>query len=118
MKKGCTKVITSLLADCSPSTLEHVLFFCIMTMLEEYQNGNSTYGFKIFLQLMIRGSPDIVMSKLPQVCNSGTNIFSKTSTQNVWEVLTKLLSYLIMLGNKTFLAKLFLRPKSSALELM
>ncbi|KAL4235624.1 hypothetical protein ACF0H5_004019 [Mactra antiquata] len=66
LKKGCTKVITSVLSDCSPTTLNHVLYFCIMTMLEENQNGNSTYGYKIFLQLLIRGSPDIVMSKLAQ----------------------------------------------------
>ncbi|XP_053395590.1 transmembrane protein 214-B-like [Mercenaria mercenaria] len=66
MKKGCTKVLTSVLADCNAATLEHVLYFCIMTMLDESQNGNSTYGYKIFLQLLVRGSPDIVLSKLQQ----------------------------------------------------
>jgi hypothetical protein len=67
LKKGCTKVLTSVLSDCNAATLEHVLYFCIMTMLEESQNGNPTHGYKIFLQLLVRGSPDIVLSKLDQV---------------------------------------------------
>ncbi|XP_060578304.1 transmembrane protein 214-A-like [Ruditapes philippinarum] len=66
LKKGCTKVLTSVLSDCNAATLEHVLYFCIMTMLEECQNGNPTHGYKIFLQLLVRGSPDIVLSKLDQ----------------------------------------------------
>ena len=38
-------------------------------MLDPNQaGGGSTFGYKIFLQLLARKNPDIVVSKLSQVC--------------------------------------------------
>ena len=69
MTKDCTKVFSSVLNECNTATLEHLLYFCIHMMLDPNQaGGGSTFGYKIFLQLLARKNPDIVVSKLSQVC--------------------------------------------------
>lgn len=65
MSKSCVKVFTSVLKDCNSATLEHLLYFCINTMVSNSQ-GFSTYGYKIFLQILARNYPDMVVSKLSQ----------------------------------------------------
>ena len=66
MNKSCVKVFTSVLKDCNSATLEHLLYFCISSMVSNSQ-GFSTYGYKIFLQILARNYPDMVVSKLSQV---------------------------------------------------
>lgn len=66
MSKGCVKVFRSVLNDCSTATLEHLLYFCIHTMLTTNQPGVSLYGYKTFLQILARNNPDIVVSKMSQ----------------------------------------------------
>ena len=73
MTKGCAKVFTSVLNDCTTATLEHLLYFCIHTMIDTSHVGVSMFGYKIFLQLLARNNPDIVVSKLSQV---GITVFA------------------------------------------
>ncbi|WAR22732.1 LOW QUALITY PROTEIN: T214B-like protein [Mya arenaria] len=66
LKKGCTRVLTGAMSAGSLATLDHVLYFCVNTMLEEGQAGVPTFGYKIFIQLLVRTSSDTVLTKLQQ----------------------------------------------------
>ncbi|KAH3848497.1 hypothetical protein DPMN_090864 [Dreissena polymorpha] len=66
LKKNCTKVITPVLAECTLATLDNVLFFCVNTMLDEAQNGAATFGFRIFIQLLVRSNPEAMLTRIQQ----------------------------------------------------
>ena len=66
MNKNCVKVFTTVLKECNSATLEHLLYFCINSMVSQGQ-GISSYGYKIFLQILARNYPDMVVSKLSTV---------------------------------------------------
>ncbi|KAJ8305491.1 hypothetical protein KUTeg_016036 [Tegillarca granosa] len=52
LKKDCCDVIRKVLKESSSVTLEHLLYHSIQTMLTESAKGHSTYGYRIFVQLM------------------------------------------------------------------
>lgn len=73
LKKGCIKVLTSPLAESTVAMLDNVLFFCVNKMLDEIQAGVPTFGYKVFIQLLVRNNPQAVLVKLPQVLEISQN---------------------------------------------
>lgn len=66
LKKDCCDVIRKVLKESSSVTLEHLLYHSIQTMLTESAKGHSTYGYRIFVQLMAEVKPTIILTKLSQ----------------------------------------------------
>jgi len=83
MKKGCTKVFTSVFHDSTVPMLDNVLFFCVNKMLEEIQAGVPTFGYKVFIQLLVRSNPQAVLVKLQQVGDYPQTHFNRFNDSKV-----------------------------------
>lgn len=62
----CQDLIKSVIREASVETLEHLLYHSITTMLSEMNKGNSSYGYRIFIQLLVYSKPSIALTKTQQ----------------------------------------------------
>ncbi|KAL3869193.1 hypothetical protein ACJMK2_041904 [Sinanodonta woodiana] len=66
LDSSCVSVFSSVIKECPLATLEHLYYYSIDTMLNENQNGQASYGYRIFLQLLAKTNPGVVLSKMQQ----------------------------------------------------
>lgn len=63
---NCQEMIRCTISEAPIDTLEHMFYHCIQSMLTESSKDHSTYGYRIFLQLLVQVKPSVAMSKLQQ----------------------------------------------------
>ncbi|XP_033736880.1 transmembrane protein 214-B-like [Pecten maximus] len=64
--RHCQQTITSVIRQATQETMEHMFYHCVNTMLTELNKGNSSLGYRIFIQLLVKVRPDVALSKLNQ----------------------------------------------------
>jgi len=96
LSNKCQDVIKSVIRGASAETLEHLLYHSITTMLSEMNKGNSSYGYRIFIQLLVYSKPNIALTKTQQYLEL------LTTHQNKLPRCLSILWCLGVAGNKDF----------------
>ncbi|XP_061182202.1 transmembrane protein 214-B-like [Saccostrea echinata] len=96
LSNKCQDVIKSVIREASAETLEHLLYHSITTMLSEMNKGNSSYGYRIFIQLLVYTKPNIALTKTQQYLEL------LTTHQNKLPRCLSILWCLGVCGNKDF----------------
>jgi hypothetical protein len=63
MKKLLKKSLSLTTTEVKELFFEH----CVQSMIADMGKGASTYGYRIFIQLMAHGNPDIILNSLSRV---------------------------------------------------
>ncbi|XP_048760767.2 transmembrane protein 214-like [Ostrea edulis] len=96
LSNKCQDVVKSVIREASAETLEHLLYHSITTMLSEMNKGNSSYGYRIFIQMLVYVKPNIALTKTQQYLEL------LTTHQNKLPRCLSILWCLGVCGNKDF----------------
>lgn len=66
LNSNCQEMIRCTISEAPAETQEHMFYHCVQMMLTESSKVHSTYGYRVFLQLLVQVKPSVVISKLQQ----------------------------------------------------